>query len=509
MAGIPKVKITFDADFDELKKGVKGATGEVEGFSNRASEFGKKAALAFAAVGAAVGAFAVQAVKAAAEDEAAQLRLANALKNTVGATDAAVKSAENWITKQSLASGISDDELRPALERLTRSTKDIEEAQKLTNLAMDIAAAKNISVETAANALAKANDGQVGALKKLGITLGDNATNLQEYNKVQKQLAKAQDDANFALVNYGRDSKEYIKAIEKVKEVQEKANIAAGAGIDVFGELGKEFAGASAEAATTFEGRMKVLRTSLDEAKESIGAALLPALTDLVKYIVDEVLPKVQGFIAGLTGDDGAKEALDGTADRAIAFGEKIKKLIETIIRFKTELGVLAAAFATVFVVGKLVAFASSMVSSIKLIISAMNALRTSSVLAGIAGYFALNPLLGVGIGAATIAAIAAFAALSRQSDVEIEARAAGGSVSKNRPYLVGEKGAELFVPTNNGSIVPNNRLSSGGQTVNINVSGAIDPIGVARQIANILNKEATLSGNFSNLGTSRLVATT
>jgi len=32
MAGIPKVKITFDADFDELRKGVKGAQNEVEGF---------------------------------------------------------------------------------------------------------------------------------------------------------------------------------------------------------------------------------------------------------------------------------------------------------------------------------------------------------------------------------------------------------------------------------------------------------------------------------------------
>mgnify|MGYP003671231939 FL=1 len=86
--------------------------------------------------------------------------------------------------------------------------------------------------------------------------------------------------------------------------------------------------------------------------------------------------------------------------------------------------------------------------------------------------------------------------------------RATGGPVSSSKSYLVGERGPELFVPNSNGSIVPNNRLGgSSGQTININVSGAIDPVGVARQIANILNREATTSGAFTNLGVSRVVA--
>ena len=94
------------------------------------------------------------ATKAAAEDEASQVRLQNALRNTVGATDEAINAAERYIAKQSLATGVTDDQLRPALERLTRSTKDIAEAQKLTNLALDIAAAKNLDVTIVANALA-------------------------------------------------------------------------------------------------------------------------------------------------------------------------------------------------------------------------------------------------------------------------------------------------------------------------------------------------------------------
>jgi hypothetical protein len=512
MAGQSRtLKLSILADVDQLKKSLDTGSNEVQGFGGKLDGFAGKAKLAFAAAGAAAAAYAgkllIDGVKAAAEDEAAQVRLANALKNTVGATDAAIASAETWITKQSLASGISDDQLRPALERLTRSTKDIEEAQKLTNLAMDIAKAKNLDLETVANALAKANDGQTGALKKLGITLGDNATNLQEYTKLQKALAKTQDEANFALEQYGPKSQEYEKALAKVAETQEKVNFVAQSGIDVFGELGKEFAGAAAESATTFEGKMAILKVSLDEAKESIGAALLPALTDLVTYIVENVLPIFQGFIAGLTGDEGTKKALDDTAQSGVAFGEKVRFLMDIIIKFKKEILILAGVMATVFVAGKIGAFVSSMVAGIRVIVGAMNALRTSSILAGIAAYFALNPLLGVGIGAATIAAIAAFAALSRQSDVEVEARAAGGPVAMGKKYLVGEKGPELFVPNSNGSIVPNNRM--GGTTVNINVTGAVDPIGVARQIANILNTEATLSGTFNNLGISRLVAQT
>jgi hypothetical protein len=50
-----------------------------------------------------------------------------------------------------------------------------------------------------------------------------------------------------------------------------------------------------------------------------------------------------------------------------------------------------------------------------------------------------------------------------------------GGPVSMNTPYIVGERGPELFVPNSSGSIVPNNKM--GGVTVapvyNIDARGA------------------------------------
>lgn len=47
-------------------------------------------------------------------------------------------------------------------------------------------------------------------------------------------------------------------------------------------------------------------------------------------------------------------------------------------------------------------------------------------------------------------------------------ARATGGPVSDGKPYLVGERGAELFVPNTSGAIVPNHKLGGGNVTVNM-----------------------------------------
>jgi hypothetical protein len=330
------LKLSILADVDDLKKKLGEADNAVEQNSNKISEFGKKAALAFAAVGAAAGAFAISAIKAAAEDEASQVRLQNALRNTVGATEETIDAAERYIAKQSLATGVTDDQLRPALERLTRSTKDIAEAQKLTNLALDIAAAKNLDVTIVANALAKANDGQTTALKKLGITLGDNANNLTEYNKLQKALEKAQLDANFALEEFGPKSKEYINASQKVQDVTQKANEVAMQGIDIFGELGKEFAGAASEAANTFEGQMARLKVGLDEAKESLGAALLPTVQDFIAFLNDKGIPTLNAFIAGLTGDEGLSAGLEETQRGAESFGKAIATVAGIVSGFIT-----------------------------------------------------------------------------------------------------------------------------------------------------------------------------
>lgn len=447
--GLRTLKLSILADVDQLNKSLKAANGDVENSANKISDFGKKAAIAFAAAGVAVTAFAVSAVKAAAEDEASQKKLVDTLKATTDATQSQVEGIDRYITKISIASAVTDDELRPALSRLARSTGDVDEAQKLLELSLNISAATGKSLESVTNALSRANEGSTTALGKLG--LGIDASTL-----------KSQD-------------------------------------LDVtIAQLSQTFDGFSQSAASTAEGKFKSLTIATDEVKESIGAALLPIVTELTTNILENVVPALQGFVAGLTGDEGAQASLEETQSGAIEFGKKINGLIKTIIRFKDEILVLSGVLLTVFVVGKIAAFATSMVAAIKLIVVAMNALRTSAVLAGIATYFALNPLAGLAVGAATIAGITAFAALSRNQDVEIEGKAMGGAVKAGTSYLIGEKGAELFTPSRNGFITPNDKIGS-NTTINLNVTGAIDPEGTARSIITALNNSYYRGTNGAN----------
>ena len=164
MAGIPKVKITFDADFDELKKGIKSGQGDIETFSSRVADFGKKAAAAFAVAVAAIGAFALASVKAAAEDETAQKKLEETLRNTTNATTEQIKSIDKYVTAQSIATATTDDEIRPALSRLLRATGDLNKSQELLTLSQEISIATGKPLEAVTNAVSKSFEGSNTAL---------------------------------------------------------------------------------------------------------------------------------------------------------------------------------------------------------------------------------------------------------------------------------------------------------------------------------------------------------
>ena len=175
-------------------------------------------------------------VKAALDDEKAQRILAQTLENTTGATVAQIAAVEDYITQTSLAVGVTDDQLRPAFSRLVRSTKDTEEAQKLLNLALDISSATGKPLETIANSLGKAYDGNTNALGKLGLGIDQSILKTKDFNKVYENLRTS-------------------------------------------------FAGFAANEAQTFQGRLDRMKVAFDEAKETIGFALLPILEKLMKFI--------------------------------------------------------------------------------------------------------------------------------------------------------------------------------------------------------------------------------
>ena len=285
------LKLSILADVDDLKKKLGEADKAVEDNSSKISEFGKKAAAAFAVAAAAAVAYgtklAIDGVKAAIEDEQAQLRLANALKQATGATEGQIRATEDFILQTSLATGVADDQLRPAMQRLAVSTKNTEEAQKLLALALDISKGSGKDLETVANALGKAHDGQSTALGRLGLGLSAAELKTMTFTEVQQKLS------------------------------------------DLYG-------GAASANAETFQGKIDRLKVGFDEAKESLGVALLPAVEQFISFLNDRGIPTLNAFIAGLTGDRGLSAGLAETQRGAEGFGKAIGSVIGIIQGFIT-----------------------------------------------------------------------------------------------------------------------------------------------------------------------------
>jgi phage-related protein len=251
MAGSRTLKLSILGDVDGLNKSLKTASGDVDSFGDKVGKAGVKIGKAFAAAAAAAGAAAIaigiEGVKAAIADEKAQTQLAVALENATGATQAQIKATEQSILQMSLATGVADDELRPALGRLVRSTGDITKAQDLLSTALDISTATGKPLETVANALGKAYDGNTAALGKLGIGLSAAELKTMDFTQVQ-------------------------------------------------GKLSELFGGAAARNADTYAGRIARMQVAFNEAKETIGFALLPILEKLMGFINNNALPIINAF---------------------------------------------------------------------------------------------------------------------------------------------------------------------------------------------------------------------
>lgn len=250
------------SEFDS--KGIDKAVKEfqqLEGAGAKAGFALKKAALPAAAAIAGLAAGLGSATKAAMEDAAAQEQLAGVLRRTGMATEDEIKSVEDFITAQSRLTAVTDDQLRPALATLVNATGSATYAQELLTISQDVAAATGKDLETVTQAMAKAANGQTAALYKL-------------------------DPALRTTVGVGAEFEDVLRGL----------NI---------------HQGAAAEAAETAAGRMANLQIQFDEAKESIGAALLPVMQQLLDALLPlaywaqentKIILIFAGVIGGLAG---------------------------------------------------------------------------------------------------------------------------------------------------------------------------------------------------------------
>ena len=285
---IPIVTELKSAGIDKAKK----EFASLQGVGAKTGFLLKKAFLPATATIGALAAGLAEATKGAIEDAAAQDLLANNLRRTTGATDAIIKSTEDWISVQGQLLGISDDQLRPALAQLARATGSVTKSQKLVAQAMDISAATGKPLETVLNAVEKAYGGNMTALQRLA----------PEYRNIIK------DGASFE---------------------------------EVMSNLERTTGGAASQAAQTAAGQFQRLSLAFSETKESIGAALLP--------VIEAALPVLQKFGTWAQNNPGAFLAIAG-AIGAIAAAVVAVNVAMALNPFSLIAGGIAALIAGVVV---------------------------------------------------------------------------------------------------------------------------------------------------------------
>lgn len=281
--------IELVGDAAKLVKSLDTAGTATKGFGDKVDGAGRKMST-FVSVP--IVGFLAASTKAAMDDAAAQTHLATTLRNTVGDSKSLVTQVEGYITAAQKASTFTDDELRPAFETLVTATNDVEKANHLLGISMDVAAGKGIPLETAALAVTKASEGQFTAVNRLVP----------------------------GLIDVGDKSMTAEKAVAL---------------------LAATFNGQAIGATETTAGKMQTLKRDLGETSEKIGTAFLPALGTMAGFMTDTLLPtldKVSGGNGALvllgvaaagpvltnvgklvTGIQGLNLSLDATAVKAAA----------------------------------------------------------------------------------------------------------------------------------------------------------------------------------------------
>ena len=408
------VVLPIVSEFDG--KGIKKAIAQfkqLETTSEKAQFAIKKAAVPAAA---ALGGLALalgDATKAAMEDQQEQAALALTLQNVTGAGAKQTAQIEDQISAMSRASGIADTEYRKSLEALVRGTKDVDLAMKDMNLVMDISTALQMDSSTVADSLAKAYQGNFKALRSL--------------------------------------SPEMATMIKEGASLNEVMDV-----------LGGTFGGATAKSAETAAGKMKILKNSIGETKESIGAALLPVL--------EAVLPVLNKFAAWAQNNPKAFLAI------AAAIGAVAAAIVVTNIAMALNPFSLIAAGVALLVVALVAAYnkfewfrdgINTIVNTVIGFFAGMVNAAIGAVNAIISAYNSI-PLLPDIPKAPTIP-VPQFGATAAARPVAgrlgIPRMAEGGIVTAPTLALIGEAGPE--------AVVPLDRMATGGG-VTINVTGGL-----------------------------------
>ena len=362
-------------------KGSKAAQKDIQKLGAQFDAFGKNAVRAFGIAGAAVGAFAIKlgkdAVQGAMKDQKAQASLALALRNTTNANDEVIASTVKYLDKLELSTGVNNDELIPRLQKLVTVTGDLNTAQKLQQIALDVSAGTTKELSAVTDTFVKALNGNLGAFKRMGVSI----------------------DANIIKNN----------------------DLAA-----AFEQLSKTYGGQAATRAETFEFRMLRLRWAFDQALDSLGYAFLPVLEQFVDTLNREVLPQIAAWIE--LNKRGLAEGLRSAADAAMQLLKAAILLGQWIVTNFQTIKNLAVLFATMWAAGKIYAFATALGK----LTAAWKAYRTAAGAAAVATAFATG---GASV-ASTVAALALVGGAAALTGGYVALKNSGNKVREKRTKL-------------------------------------------------------------------------
>ena len=355
-------------------KGSKQAQKDITNLGKQFDKFAKRSALAFAAAGAAVGAFTLKvgtdAVRAAMEDQKSQALLASTLRNTVGATDAVIASTEDYITLLQKEVSVSDDELRPALATLARATGDVASAQSLLGTALNISAGTGKDLASVSLALSKAVNGNLGALTRLGVPLDKNIIKSGNLNAVLESLNDT---------------------------FKDQANIRA----------------------KTLEFRLKGLNIAYGEVLETLGYALLPVIEQFADVVSTKVLPQLEAWINANKDDLAA--GLEKILKQIPQLITQVFNLFDYIQRNLGTIKVLSALLISTFAATKVYAGVIALTGAINILTAAFGKQAVAATAAGTATAFATGGASALAAAAAiatfTTAALVAYKQLNKNND--------------------------------------------------------------------------------------------
>jgi hypothetical protein len=508
----------------------------------------------------AVGGAMFAAARAAAEEDASIARLNAAISANTTITDEQTKQMDAAIeARQNLA--FSDDALRDSLSRLIPRTGDVTKAIELQSIAMDFARLRGVDLSTASDLVGKVFSGNTSILSRYGFTVEKGATATEALAMIQEAAAGqaeaygnttqgALESIQIAIDNTVEDIGRVVLPILAEVLTTFRDEI-----MPRVKEFGIAFANAFTQAIDKLRPFITTMVTQVLPAIIAVGGAiigtLVKALTEVGKFIGDNA-----GLVLSLVAAYTAFTVAINLAAAAARAKVAVMALLNLSVQSFGGPLTLAIALIAALVAGLVVAYNSSeeFRNVVNAVFRAIQPLL--SVVANLALFIGTNIVRAFGLAVTVVSELAkilwgdgngplaialnaigkVFDAITApirffiglvQSAIDIvrtlinlannlpfvggflprggaggpareRGRALGGPVTGGQQYMVGERGPELFVPNQSGSIVPNNAL--GGQ-INVTVqAGAFlgssdDAREFARRIYGALNDEARRRG--------------